>query len=228
MVDLICLAGAGAGASAFRGWASQIPPFAALLSAQLPGREGRIGEPPVESIGEAAQALTSALLARPPRPSAIFGHSMGAVIAFKVARNLADAGRPPGAVVLTASAPPTGQGMVVRQEDLEALMLAYDPSNARITRDAELFATLGPVLAADIAMLRRHRVDGAPLRAPVHLLMGADDAVVAPAKGDAWRPHLAGPVEAQVLPGGHFFVFREAQTVVMTLLSRLLTDLARD
>ena len=74
LVDLLCFAGAGAGASAFAGWSGAVPAHAALLACQLPGREERIAEPPPATLGEAADNVAAAVLAARPG-----GASSGAV-----------------------------------------------------------------------------------------------------------------------------------------------------
>ncbi len=222
LASLLCLPGAGAGASAFRGWAEALPPFVAVSAAQLPGREGRIEEQLAESLPAVADAIVDAWLTRRPLPTVIFGHSMGAVLGYEIARRLAKVGHPATALVLSASAPPQGAAAPVDEADLRALLLAYDPANARITGDDELYWALAPILAADIAMLRRHRFDVAPLQTPAVILTGENDHVVPASAAANWAGHFTHPVDRRNLPGGHFFVFREANSSVLDLLSRLL------
>ncbi|MDH3666390.1 MAG: hypothetical protein OEN23_05625, partial [Paracoccaceae bacterium] len=124
-------------------------------------------------------------------------------------------------------APPRGDGAPIEEDDLRALLLAYDPANARITGDDELYRALAPVLAADIAMLRLHRIDAPPLEAPAVILTGGNDHVVPASAAADWAGHFTQPIDRQALPGGHFFVFREANGSVLDLLSRLLERSAR-
>jgi len=226
LVDLVCFPGAGAGASVFRPWAGRLPGYAALLACQLPGREERIDEAPADDLGGAAAKVVDALAARPEsRPLVLYGHSMGAVLAFEVAHRLAGMGRAPSALLISASTPPTGHGGGgMDPQALRDLLLAYDPGNAAILESDELFAALAPVLRADIALLRRHRIIGAPLSPTVQgcLLGGASDPVVPPPAVAQWTSHFAGPVKQATLPGGHHFPFRESQDAVLQRLAAAL------
>lgn len=222
MAALLCCPGAGAGASAFRGWAGRLPPFAAISAVQLPGREGRIDEPHAADLAVVADAVAEAWLARPALPTVVFGHSMGAALGFEVARRLTRAGRPVTGVVLSAAAPTSGGGALVREAELDALLIAYDPQNARITGNRELYDALAPVLAADITMLRGHRIEGAALAAPGIVLAGEEDRLVSANAAAGWSRHFAAPVDIRTMPGGHFFVFREARAEVLDLLASLL------
>ncbi|MDT8343797.1 MAG: alpha/beta fold hydrolase [Thermohalobaculum sp.] len=228
VVDLLCFAGAGAGASVFRPWAQGLPAFAALIACQLPGRENRIDEPAAASLADAAGRVGAAYLAlRPqPRPVVLFGHSMGGSLAFQVARGLDQAGRAPAAIVISASAPPTGTGQAQPpgHDELRRLLLAYDPANQAIAADPELFMSLAPTLGADIALLRTHAITppDIALAVPACLLAGAEDRLVPAAAVARWMAHLRGPVTQEVLPGGHHFPFTTSRQAVLARLGTLL------
>jgi len=87
-INLYCLPYGGGGASLYRGWAAAFPETVNIRPIQLPGRQDRILEQPVESVHEMAEMLTDMLGDDLDRPYAIYGHSAGALVAYAWARYL--------------------------------------------------------------------------------------------------------------------------------------------
>ncbi len=91
---LFCFPYAGGGAAAYAGWREALPQLD-VLPVKLPGREGRFREPPIKRIDALVERLSDALLPFFDTPFAFFGHSMGAIIAFELARRVERAGKSP-------------------------------------------------------------------------------------------------------------------------------------
>jgi pyochelin biosynthesis protein PchC len=234
LADLLCFPGAGAGASVFRSWLGALPSFAALAACQLPGREQRIDEPALVSLSAAADLVCDAWLrpGTPQRPVILFGHSMGGVLAFETACRLAAAGRPPHTLVIAASAPPLDapvkEAWSGDDAELRRLLLAYDQANRALISNQNLFESIAPTLRADIAMLRRHRIEPAARPAiRTWLLAGQEDAIVPPARVALWADRFSAPPVVRTLPGGHFFPFGSARRQVLEILAKLLGSAAR-
>ncbi|MGH3799012.1 MAG: thioesterase II family protein, partial [Pseudonocardiaceae bacterium] len=92
---LICLPPAGGGASRYRDWPAHFPDEVEVVSVQLPGRENRFHEPPIESMEQLVGPLLDGLTSHLTPPFALFGHSMGALIAFELARRMRPRGLQP-------------------------------------------------------------------------------------------------------------------------------------
>src|SRR5512145_3388424 len=85
---LFCFPYAGGGSSAFRTWQAYLPPHVELCAVQLPGHETRLREPLFTSLPPLVDAFAQVLTHYSDRPFAFFGHSMGAIICFELAREL--------------------------------------------------------------------------------------------------------------------------------------------
>src|SRR5690606_37522313 len=92
---LFCFAHAGGSAAAYRPWCNALPDTVELCAVQLPGRANRLNEPPLQRLGDIVEAVVHAVRPQLDLPYALFGHSMGAVLASEVARALRHAGAPP-------------------------------------------------------------------------------------------------------------------------------------
>ena len=103
-VRLFCLPPAGGGASGYRLWIARLAPRIGVLPVQLAGRESRFVEAPITSAGEAVERLAEVIDDETANgtPFALFGHSMGALLAFDLACTL---GRPPAQLIVSAHVP---------------------------------------------------------------------------------------------------------------------------
>lgn len=85
---LLCIPFAGGGTVTFRRWAALLPPHIEAFAVQLPGREDRLREPALDDWQSMMDALIEAVAPLPFLPTAIFGHSLGAVIALELGRRM--------------------------------------------------------------------------------------------------------------------------------------------
>ena len=216
---------AGAGPSAFRDWRGEVPANVDLIAAAYPGRELRAREPLHSSLGALADEIAGALLPLSDIPSVLFGHSMGAYVAYEVAQRLAAAGTPPRCLVVSAARSPTAlDDRFLRDlpdgEFLESLAKLNGFAPEILASPAMMDLAL-PVLRADISTCETHRFGtvGA-MRLPIVACAGRLDERAPPAAVRAWHA-LAGPFEFIQFDGDHFFLRQEAGTLTRLLASRM-------
>lgn len=211
-IPLIIFPHAGAGVAAYRRLArGQAEVFHPVI-VRLPGREERLDEPPYRSIGALVRALAPALwpllVARP----VLYGHSMGALVAFEVARYTRDVcGAEPACLIVSGCAGPKTRALRqlrYRFSDDELWQSVCDLNGTpdEIARDLVMRDMLLPVLRADFELCDTYASSpGVPLTCPVVAFAGDADREVAPAEMAGWAQETTGPFRHCTVPGNHFF-----------------------
>lgn len=229
---LYCFGHAGASAAAFRTWQARLEPSIEVCAIELPGHGRRMGEAPQDQLlplaGELTQALARELRAT-PRPYALFGHSMGALLAFEVARGLARLAIQPPLRLLVSGAntpqrrPPSRLLHRLPDEGLLEELRTYDGTPQELLDDRELMALLLPTLRADFCMVETYHYYPCPqLTMPLTVLAGRDDAHVSTDGVAAWALETSGSSHCAWHDGGHFFIQTHAAAVLATICGSLL------
>ncbi len=226
-VRLFCFPYSGAGASAFAAWAGGLPAGVEVCPVQLPGRETRLSEPALRSMRELIPALARALTPFLDGPFAFFGHSLGALVAFELARALQPAGLAPVRLFASAHRAPhrAGGGEVHRATDakLAQKLRELNGTPAQVLECAELRALLFPVVRADFELCETYAYEpGPPLSCPISALGGLSDPGVDAAGLAQWRHHSVAPVEVRQFAGDHFFIAASRRAVLELVARRLL------
>lgn len=211
----------------FHPWGKTLRPKIAVYGIQLPGREHRLRETPVGSLDEMLHAITAALSSPDNRPFVLFGHSMGAILAFEVARQLRRAGRVgPSALLVSGRGAPDVPSRAPRLGHLPAPGLLcrvaelYGGIPEAILGDAEMAGLMGKALQADLSMIERYECSpDEPVPCPITAFGGDADAWVARSELEAWRQHTRGEFSAEQFRGDHFY-FR-APEILRSLLARV-------
>ncbi|WEH40462.1 alpha/beta fold hydrolase [Streptomyces sp. AM 2-1-1] len=230
-VSLVCFPHAGGSAGYFHPFSAALAPEVGVVAVQYPGRQDRYAEPPFEDLGELAEAIHQQLAAL-SGPLAFFGHSMGASVAFEVARlrELGGAGAP---LMLFASgrrAPGTRRpGPVGPLDDAAVLaqMKGLGGAHTGLLENPELAELVLPAARSDYRAVAGYTCPpGTVIHSPITVLTGADDPLTTADEADAWRHHTTGPCTVHTFPGGHFFLEPESGPVLATvsgILARLGT-----
>ncbi|WSA47505.1 alpha/beta fold hydrolase [Streptomyces sp. NBC_01803] len=218
---------AGGSASYFLPVARAMPATVDVLAVQYPGRQDRLREPAVGTISELADAVFAALLPWADRPLGLFGHSMGAAVAFEVARRFE---REKGlvAAALFASgrrAPSTHRVETTHLRDDDGLLddiRQLSGTDAAVLADEEILRMVLPAVRVDYRAIETYVPEpGPPLRCPVHALVGDADPKATVEEAEAWRDATEGPFELKVYSGGHFYLV-DHQTDVLHRIANAL------
>jgi surfactin synthase thioesterase subunit len=229
-MKLLCVPHAGRGASLFYPWASRLPEWVELSAIQLPGREARMSEPPLTRLGDILEGLLAEIPQKLDRPYVLFGHSMGALICFELARALRRHGAPlpAGLIVSWRRAPslpsPDGNIHTLSDQDfVDELSRRYN-GIPQVVRDyPEMMRILVPIMRSDLTVLETYSfVAEPPLGLPVFLYGGQEDVQMTPASIEAWRAISAGDLTLRLFAGGHFYLQDDRER----LLDVLTADLA--
>lgn len=229
---LLCFPHAGGCASAYRSWSAM--EGVEVLAIQWPGREGRLGEVPFRRLGAMVDAAVQA--ARrflEERPYAVFGHSLGAKIAYEFCRKVASLGLPPPRRLFVAGCPAANLGdrsaplHGLSDDKFLAAIADLGGSPPSVLEAADLMALLLPMLRADYTASETYLWRPGPrLVCPISALGGEDDADVSLEELAAWAALTDGKCETRLFPGGHFFVSSDATEVMDHVRLRFLADRA--
>ncbi|WP_020121640.1 thioesterase II family protein [Streptomyces canus] len=215
---LVCLPRAGGSATFFAGLPMLLGPEVEVLGVQYPGRQDRRGEPCVESMAELTGAVVEELLPWTDRPLALFGHSLGAVLAFEVARGLTGAGHVPAALFVSGRRAPSRQrpeyAHRLDDDGLLREIRRLSGTDDRVFADEELVRMVLPAICADFRIVENYRYEpGPPLDCPLTVFTGTDDPKVSADEAAAWREHTTDTFALHSLPGGHFFLTAHQERV---------------
>jgi medium-chain acyl-[acyl-carrier-protein] hydrolase len=230
---LFCLPFAGGGASAFRGWPAHLPPEIEVAAVQLPGREERLREPPFRDATALATRLVDALTPHLDRPFGLFGHSMGALVAFELTRALRRAGAPlPTNLLVSARCSPRRphllppvQGM--SDGDMVAQLRRLGRTPDEVLGDPEILKIVLPLFRADLTLCESYVYTAEePLDCPVSAFGGLHDEWIRRDDLAAWRVETKGAFRARAFPGGHFFLFDATARLLQAIAEDLLDERA--
>jgi medium-chain acyl-[acyl-carrier-protein] hydrolase len=225
---LFCFPYAGGAASVFRNWSDCLPADVEVCPIQFPGRGTRLTEPPFSELSLLVEALAVALLPLLDKPFALFGHSLGSLVCFELARQLRTKhqARP---VRLFVSAGPAPQiphrGLPIHnlpEEEFSAELRRLNGTPGELLNHKELMDIVLPSLRADFALYESYRyLSGLPLNCPISTFGGLSDQRVKHDDLEAWRDQTSVSFSIRMFPGDHFFL-KTTQPLLLRALSQEL------
>ncbi|MFE9775273.1 thioesterase II family protein [Streptomyces sp. NPDC005931] len=231
-VRLVCFPHAGGAAGFYHSFSRALSPAVEVVAVQYPGRQDRRSEPALDDIAALTDGIIDALgPILDERPLALFGHSMGAVLAYETARRLEHEVQTPCALLFASGrrAPSRRREEYTHLKDDDGLveeLRSLDGTDAELLDDADVLRLVLPAVRVDYRAVEtyRHRAGPEP-SCPVAVLRGADDPKVTREEAEAWRDHTTGLCTLDTFPGGHFFL-REAQADVVGVVRARLRPLS--
>ena len=220
---------AGRGASLFFPWRTALPDWIEIVAVQLPGREGRIGEPALARLDAVVAALVPEIVPLLDRPYAFFGHSMGALLSYELARALRGRQAPaPVALALSGRRAPTIPNPdpplhgLTDAAFIETMRSRYDGIPQIVLEQPDLMRLLLPTLRRDIEAIETHEFrPEPPLDMPFLLYGGTDDRQAPRESLAAWRALTTGEAPLRQFPGGHFYLQAQQAELLRDLTARL-------
>jgi medium-chain acyl-[acyl-carrier-protein] hydrolase len=227
---LFCFPYAGGSAVMFRGWQRLFPEWIEICPVQYPGRGNRIKEALFTKVDPLAKGITQALLPLLDLPFAFFGHSMGAILAFEVSRELRRRRKPlPVHLFLSAVRAPQFPNPDPPVFDLpEAEFIAelrrLNGTPNEVLENAELMALMLPMLRADFTVSQTYNYvhEGGPLACPLSIYGGVDDPSFINAELEGWREHTSGTFSLHMFAGDHFYLHSSETLLTAKLLNELM------
>jgi len=211
---LFCFTHAGGAAVLFRDWHAAMPPHVEVCAVESPGHMSRRREPLIRSMDALVAATVEAIDPLLDRPFAFFGYSLGALVAFHVARaaRARKALQPQQLMVAASKAPhlPREQSPLSQQPQatfLSELERRYGPIDPIIKSEPELLELLLTITRADLEVLDSHTCPPqSPLSCPIFVFGGKQDGTLDASGLEAWGQHSTAATSVQWLTGGHFFI----------------------
>jgi len=212
----------------FRDWSNGLPADVEVCPIQFPGRGTRLMEPPYNRLSLLVEALIQALLPLLDKPFALFGHSLGSLVSFELARQIW-ANHQLRPVRLFVSAGPAPQ--VPRrnspihdlpEKEFMAELRRLNGIPAELLSNKELMDIVLPSLRADFALFESYRyLSGPPLNCPISTFGGLSDNRVNHDDLEAWRDQTTVSFTIRMFPGDHFFL-KSTQPLLLRALSQEL------
>ena len=226
---MFCFPYAGLGTSVFRTWPASYPSSVELVFMLPPGREGRFTEKAFRQAGDLAAAATEAILPYLTVPYVFFGHSLGAMTSFEVARRLRRAGQPlPLRLFASAHrAPhlphphPIIHGLADK-EFIDQICRLYGGIPQVVLDNPDLVEMMLPCLRADFTVFETYGyVDEAPLPCPITAFGGARDRRISEREIGEWRQHTDGDFRYEMFDGDHFFLQDRREQLIDSIMRDL-------
>lgn len=227
--DLFCLPYAGGHKYSYRGYQDVMPSFIHMQTVEYPGRVGRMKEAPLSDIhdlvNEAYQQITPHIKSH---DYAIYGHSMGGLMAYLLTHKLiANGFKKPVHLFITGTSGPSAMSRFDKirhklpHDEFIAEMKILDGIPEEILSNPELLGFFEPILRADFQACETYKyVPVEPLDIPITVITGSEEDM----KTEdirLWQTETTAPTKFVQLPGKHFFIHKYPFEIVQIIAKTL-------
>jgi surfactin synthase thioesterase subunit len=228
-LTLLCLPYSGASAMVYSRWRRQLPPWLQLQPVELPGRGARYDEPLQTDMRALALQLAREHKPSLHGPYALFGHSLGALLACEMAHAFRALGAAePVALFASGTAAPSmrsdyDRGFAEPQSDEQLIdqLRTFQGTSEDVLANQELMSLTLPILRADFMLCGRFRPMQRPLlKCPVHVLGGKEDKATTE-QLIGWSQETQGSFSVDMMTGGHFFIHEHEAKVLRIIKNHL-------
>ncbi|WP_202080471.1 thioesterase II family protein [Caldalkalibacillus salinus] len=233
---IFCFPFAGGGASTYYPWESYFDnTHICICPVQLPGREGRLSESCQTNMYTLVDTLTTVIKPYVHQPFALFGHSMGAIIAFELARSLYTKWQVlPDHIFLSSRHAPhldkkPSQRYLLPDDEIQKELLKLGGTHQDILNHPELMKVLLPVIRNDFKLFETYQYDDSlapPLSCNVTILGGVEDQEVSIQDLLAWRALFTGALTSYLFPGGHFYFKQQLHAISEIIKAQCEADIS--
>ena len=221
---LFCFPYAGSGAAVFRQWPDYLPSTLELCLPCLPGRDARVDEPPATDMTRLIDSLVNEMSELLDTPYSLFGHSMGAFIAFDLAHELSRHGHPPEHLFVSAQRGPSLRNRWPKifhlpdEEFLSKVMGRYNNIPKPLLEDKAFRKILIRTLRGDFILTEDFLYQARGLlRCPITAFGGTEDGLITPGDLEAWALETKIRFQLHMMPGGHFFLNNSREELISTI-----------
>ncbi|ANN21610.1 hypothetical protein SD37_07290 [Amycolatopsis orientalis] len=221
---LVCFPHAGGSAAFFAPWSTKLPAEIDVAAVRYPGRADRLAEPPLTSMSTLVDEIARALEPLADRPTVLFGHSLGALVAYEVARELTRRDVPPARLIVSGRrAPgdaPGGTKHLLSDDELVGELVRLGGTEPGLLASEDARSVFLPAIRADFRLAENYRrLPGREPSCPLTVLVGDEDTEVDARRAGLWAGHTTnGTCTTHVLPGGHFYLIPREKTVLALLV----------
>lgn len=224
--EVLCFPHAGGSASYFQRWAQQLPAGVALRALQLPLREERLDDDPISDMRMLISQLMEELANLPPRPRILFGHSMGATVAWELALAMQHSGNPVRKLFVSGQTPPDRQRQtqfhLASNQALITEVSRFSATSASVFEFPALRELVLGQLRHDYALIECWQpTSSMTLTSPITVLHGTEDSEVNEPEARRWANFTLNDFKLLNWPGDHFYLTTHWQAVLRCLMQEL-------